>query len=1088
VQCQRLLGFLSVPRFLGAVLFSILLLTQQVQTASAAGTGGVPALRTFEDLSIGTPVFNQYDGVTFPQGSAAYHPITIFKPSTATASPSQALQAQLFTGEFTGTQLTMNFDIPQSRVSLSTGLAPGFAGTMLLQGFSSSGLVAQSSAPCLGTGPTPILTPLEINDPSASILYAQLSLVSCTTPTDSASGPSNGTIILDNLLYDRPLNPPAHEHDPPIITITSPTNGSTVQGTTPAGVNTILLATVRETALMSMTAQVNGHAAVPVNYWNISPGNFDAGLALDANVGLVEGINTVILTAVDFDRPTPNTSTASVTFTFKKLPPLPPSQVDIVPTAYEVTQTVDYGPRNDWDPALNGYVARVVPFPFDPPLIQGKPTLVRIYAAASGTNTPQQDVPATAYVLRDNCATNCSIPGAEGILAPMSGWTARFPQGMPIPNVTGITVPSFGTPDGNPSIAAPDLRKTWDFLLPADWTQSNLVMHIDINSGNYSNLPHGTPVRECTSNTAGTCNHNNEVELHLRFLRPQQIIVDPVYLHVTGSYKGITYSDATPSTSQVDTIFQMLNELYPVSVVQGKRYDRTIKPGISSSDLTDFMKDNFGSNNDHEFFMGIFPNDQGSFAANIDAAGAAYIGTQSSWTDADDPIAAAHELGHDIGFEHWACENGTTDDECGVFPIPHGGTGAFGTDIINWTVLPPGDNRSNMTPHAHDFMSYGRQCDKQDSHGKFIFGGGPGCNTGEWISWYDYNIILNHFTVDSYDPEDPAALLIAGSIAPNRVVTFQPIYQVDVTHPIADTIVEDDVNNIYTIQGYDINGNTLFVHNFEPLKRDVHTNENGRALAFEEAVPVFPNLQRIEVRKGTDILGTLVNPTHGQGPRVSITAPLSDTIWQAGRQETIRWTSNSPDGAALHALVQYSPDGGQTRIILGRNIVGMQLTINPDELPGSTNAMVYVQISDGMNTATAAAGPFRVQPKPPRVHIITPKMNSKATAFVPLTLTGTAYDVQSDANLHFQWTSDRDGVLGNGQQLTESKLSVGHHTVTLIVTDGQGMIGRDHVRIDVVPLAGSQSKPAFNWLIFWAIAIVLLLLGLALVVIIMRRR
>jgi hypothetical protein len=166
----------------------------------------------------------------------------------------------------------------------------------------------------------------------------------------------------------------------------------------------------------------------------------------------------------------------------------------------------------------------------------------------------------------------------------------------------------------------------------------------------------------------------------------------------------------------------------------------------------------------------------------------------------------------------------------------------------------------------------------------------------------------------------------------------------------------------------------------------------------------------------------------------------------------------------------------------------MQLTINPDELPGSTNAMVYVQISDGMNTATAAAGPFRVQPKPPRVHIITPKMNSKATAFVPLTLTGTAYDVQSDANLHFQWTSDRDGVLGNGQQLTESKLSVGHHTVTLIVTDGQGMIGRDHVRIDVVPLAGSQSKPAFNWLIFWAIAIVLLLLGLALVVIIMRRR
>jgi len=69
-----------------------------------------------------------------------------------------------------------------------------------------------------------------------------------------------------------------------------------------------------------------------------------------------------------------------------------------------------------------------------------------------------------------------------------------------------------------------------------------------------------------------------------------------------------------------------------------------------------------------------------------------------------------------------------------------------------------------------------------------------------------------------------------------------------------------------------------------------------------------------------------------------------------------------------------------------------------------------------------------------------------------------------------------------------SKLSVGHHTLTLTVTDSQGRIGRDHVQINVVPLGGSQSPPAFDWLIFWAIAIALLLLVLVLVVIIVRRR
>jgi len=239
MQNQQLPRFLSAPRVLGAILLSILLLTQQVQYANAAGVSGVPVLRTFEDLPIGKAVFKDYDGVTFLQGSADFHPITIFKPSVATASPSQALQAQLRTAEFHGTQLIMSFDIPQSRVSLSTGLAPQFAGTMLLQGFSSdptmsnAGLVAQSVAPCLGTGPTPILTPLEIDDQSARILYAQLSLVSCSAPTDPTSGPSNGTIVLDNLLYNRPLHPPAREHNPPIITITSPTNGSLFRGPLP---------------------------------------------------------------------------------------------------------------------------------------------------------------------------------------------------------------------------------------------------------------------------------------------------------------------------------------------------------------------------------------------------------------------------------------------------------------------------------------------------------------------------------------------------------------------------------------------------------------------------------------------------------------------------------------------------------------------------------------------------------------------------------------------------------------------------------------------------------------------------------------
>src|SRR5262249_20369643 len=160
--------------------------------------------------------------------------------------------------------------------------------------------------------------------------------------------------------------------------------------------------------------------------------------------------------------------------------------------------------------------------------------------------------------------------------------------------------------------------------------------------------------------------------------------------------------------------------------------------------------------------------------------------------------------------DHWACENGVTDDECGVFPIPHGGIGVIGTDILKWKVILPGDTSSNATPHAHDLMTYGRSCGTTDASGTFIFGGGPGCNTAEWVSWYTYDILLTHPTSDSYDTDDPPALLVSGRIDATGAASFSPLYQFSAARPTADTIpAEDDPEEVYTIQGQDSRGNTL---------------------------------------------------------------------------------------------------------------------------------------------------------------------------------------------------------------------------------------------------------------------------------------
>ena len=936
---------------------------------------------------------------------------------------------------------------------------------MLLQGFTSdpdtsnSVPVAQALVPCLGNGPTPITTPLEIDDGAARIRYAVLSLVPCSNPLDAWPGGLGQTaLLIDNLLYDRPLNPPAGETEPPILTITKPTNGATVLGMSVGSVVADVTATIKETQLANVTVQVNGHAAVPMNFYHVDQQNYFAGATIADTDGLMAGSNALVVTAVDFDRPQ-HTGSATITFTYQPTAPPPTTQVDFWPTAFEVDQSIDHAPQfvvPRWSlPFVETYRAQQA----DHPLIAGKYTMIRIYAAASGTTTSTPNVPAIWSVdrIRTDCATGVVPCFLASNMPPLSS--------AHVLNYRGISVPAFGMADSDPNVASSSLRKSWNFLIPPDWTKdpdgtpNDLHISVTINAGNYSTGVSSPEANECRTHVVGECNDNNSIELVLRFVTPPSITVYPVLIHLTGPYKGANYNDLQPKPEQVDRIFQQLNELYPVRVVRGQTLHIYRKPSISKDDLLDAINA-FSDGNGSHLYVGIFPADQAGFdlAANernpitgVFISGLSWNNDRGAWADANDSMDPAHELGHNIGFEHWGCENGTTNDECGVFPIPHGGIGGVGIDIANWRVIPRGDDSSNRTPHAHDFMSYGQLCDVTDKSGKYIYGGGPGCDLGEWVSWYTYDILLHHFTVDSYDPEDPPALLVRGRIDPSGTVTFRPAYQVDVSHPLGDTIVEDDAKMVYTIQGYDSNGNTVFVHNFEPRKLDVHNADNGKLYGFQEAVPIVPNLQRLAVIKAGKVLGDLRNPSPGRSPTVTIVSPTSGTVWPAGTSQTITWTTVSPAGAALSALVQYSPDGGKTKITLGRDITDTSLTIFADQLAGSTNGVIYVQVSDGLNTATASASPIAVQAKPPTVHIVSPSANTSVQIGVPLTLEGTAFDRQEElADGQFHWSSDKDGPLGTGRELTVTNLTIGRHSLSLSVRDSQGLTGTDTRQIEVV--------------------------------------
>jgi hypothetical protein len=1027
--------------------------------AAGQQRGGVPRLVDFEDLSADTAIFNQYEGVTFVGGDIlridGSHPITVIESSVSTVSPHHVLQSHFdyFTPscEFHNcpVQQILQFDVPQYRVSLSTGLAPSIpfnpAGyTLRLRGYTDNPFtshvdaIADNVAPCLGAGPAPINTPLEIDDSQGRIAFAILALVKCDNINDF---PDDGAIILDNILYDRPLHPPIRESNPPVITDTYPASGSTVMGSTPGLTSITMNINVTETAIYDMTAQVNGHTPVPVSFHRLDPQKYSAFVNLDEKAGLINGTNRVVLTTRDFDRPQ-NSDSKEISFTFLTPAIPPPSQIDIWPTAYEVTQSIDEGPQmltsnNYFSTVFRAYASN------HPPLLQGKYTLIRIYGASSGTSSPVAGVPASMTVFRDNCIDNCLI---ARLLPPMSN---KFTA-----NTAGITVSPVATPGSVPSNTASDLTRTWDFLLQPEWTNQDLMLVITLNDGTYAGFTSTRSVQECVSRFLGECDTNNTLELHTHFQSTPQITINPVYIHVTGTYNGVTYNSVAPTDSQVDTIFQQLNELYPAHILRGLRYDITVDPAISKDDLLDRIKDVAGVGgiwargyDPTKTFIGIFPNDKGNFPVNRDAAGYGSVGGQGAWADATDPPAVAHEFGHNLGFDHWSCVHNEGGDECSVFPIPHGGIGVIGTDIANWKLILPGDTSSSSTSHGHDFMSYGR--------------------SNEWVSWYTYDIILNHPRVDSYDTDDPPALSVSGHIAETNETSIRPLYQINVTRPISDTIPEEeDTEEIYTMQGYDDKGNTLLIHNFEPRKLDTHTENYSKVRSFDEVVPTIPNLQRLDILKELQVLGTVNTPTSGgvNAPNVSIVTPTNGSTWQIGKLQTVQWISNSPSGSPLVALVQYSPDGGKTMLTLGRDINNTgsnnTLSVNPDELPGSNNATIYIQVTDGASTAIASSGPFTVQDKPPSVHIVDPKTGSQVSASLPISFEGIAYDRQESlTDEQFVWSSDLDGTLGKGQQLSINNLTAGNHTITLTVTNSKGLTGKEMVNLNVQQVPSGNISP-----------------------------
>ncbi|MBN2508248.1 MAG: HYR domain-containing protein [Verrucomicrobia bacterium] len=204
---------------------------------------------------------------------------------------------------------------------------------------------------------------------------------------------------------------------------------------------------------------------------------------------------------------------------------------------------------------------------------------------------------------------------------------------------------------------------------------------------------------------------------------------------------------------------------------------------------------------------------------------------------------------------------------------------------------------------------------------------------------------------------------------------------------------------------------------------------------FEIIQPVPSGTTRVELRwRGSPAWSRTIS---AQPPTVQLLAPTAGAVLPANAAYTVAWTGSDPDGDELTYDLYYSSDGAATWLPLTAMTVSNTFLWATDLAPGSTQGYLKIEASDGFHVASAVAGPFTVEPKPPLVMILTPHAGARVPKTATLHLSGRAYGVGQGVltdEAAYRWSSSLDGDLGTGPRLQAGGLSLGTNRISLSVT------------------------------------------------------
>ncbi len=705
--------------------------------------------------------------------------------------------------------------------------------------------------------------------------------------------------------------------------------------------------------------------------------------------------NTPTPTSTSTNTPTPTrTPTPTPTATPTPTPTPQPADVDLYFVHWDWVQVVD-----------------------DAPLIADKPTIVRVYVGVLDAIRPVRNV--TARLKRVGIDTWDTALRSENSITVDPNWQDPYRDNQY------------------------NINNSLYFRLPDDWRDGSYWAEVWVN--------YDETVDECAG-----CEWNNDFTGHVSFEQ-----VDPLNFYLI----RVSVNDRLPTYNDMCVTHLYTQRVFPVSDLgvylhpsdgfeADYNYDAPREAGACGEgwhDLLEDLKQIADDTDDPAInirkYYGLVPRDTPGTVVGCGSRGDGRVAAGKARRQQ----TMAHELSHTFGRRHspsWADRNGDGINDCGDpgyvdnnYPNNTGQLDRYAIDVIT-------DPPTIFSPDTYyDLMTY---CSPRD------------------MSLYTYLALLDRIQAaltpavvlpaspaEASLAADGAYLRVAGRVKGGVMERLRPFYQLSLPSGSHDL----PGSGAYSIVLQDASGQTLFTRYFDPVPYgDVHPDQDRTAVLaacdaspaaytddqdqsswFWEIVPFPTGTARIVIQHGlTQIASRSVS---ARAPVVTLISPNGGEQWSASGTYTIAWNASDADGDALYYTLQYSRDAGESWQAIAVNLTSAQYLVDASVLGGSTQALIRVTATDGVNTAQdTSTAAFTISRKPPLVGITLPRPDAVLKPGMPIDLIGLATDVEDGplADNACVWSSNRQGIIGTGRVTTASNLVSGFHTLTLTVTDSDG--------------------------------------------------